>query len=105
MRCKRWWIALLSFLLGGLALGCTRSAVHKKQPPDPLLWSKRSVAGNSQGDDTHKTARLDTPSMDPTLAALAEPAPLMPSHVPVTPMLADRASVRLLSPNGDGQGP
>jgi hypothetical protein len=36
---------LAALLLGGAAVGCTRSAVRQKTPPDPLLVSKKPVEG------------------------------------------------------------
>ena len=39
---------LTALLLGGAVTGCTRSAVHQKTPPDPLLVSKKPVEGLPQ---------------------------------------------------------
>jgi hypothetical protein len=103
MRRKLGWIALASFLLCGLTVGCTRPAVQQKQPPDPLLWSKRSVAGKPSDDDKHQSARLDTQDRDPALTVLDDPAPAVPVHLRVTPLLADRADARLLAPQDGGR--
>jgi hypothetical protein len=102
MRCKFRRIVSLSILLGGLALGCTRPAVQQKQPPDPLLWSKRSVAGKAEDGDTHKVSRLESPGRDSTVAVLSAPAPLTPVRLQVSPVSNDRADAQLLPPEMEG---
>jgi hypothetical protein len=53
-------IGLAALLLGGAALGCTRSAVRNKTPPDPLLVSKKPVEGVPQ-PATPPSARAEVP--------------------------------------------
>lgn len=51
---------LAAVLLSGAAVGCTRSAVRQKTPPDPLLVSKKPVEGVPQGTPA-ATARVEVP--------------------------------------------
>jgi hypothetical protein len=52
--------ALAALLLGGAAVGCTKSAVRQKTPPDPLLVSKKPVEGVPQ-TAPQATARGEVP--------------------------------------------
>jgi len=38
-------VACITFLFGSALLGCTRTAVQQKSPPDPLLVTKPPVEG------------------------------------------------------------
>jgi hypothetical protein len=51
---------LAAVLLGGAAVGCTKSAVRQKSPPDPLLVSKKPVEGVPQAA-APAAARLEVP--------------------------------------------
>jgi hypothetical protein len=51
---------LAVLLLGGAAVGCTKSAVRQKTPPDPLLVSKKPVEGVPQSAPP-ATARVEVP--------------------------------------------
>jgi hypothetical protein len=51
---------LAAVLLGGAAVGCTKPAVRKKTPPDPLLVSKKPVEGVPQAAPA-ATARVEVP--------------------------------------------
>ncbi len=51
---------LAALLLCGVAVGCTRSAVRQKTPPDPLLVSKKPVEGVPQAAPP-ATARVEVP--------------------------------------------
>jgi hypothetical protein len=100
------WAALVLASLPGL--GCTRNATQQKQPPDPLLWSKRSVVGKSPvATEVQQTSRLDVPTpLGGKHDALASrpadpPAGVVPAQQQVTPLLADRAQARLLPPRLD----
>ncbi len=69
MRRKLRHFGVMTLILGGVSLGCTRSAVQHKEPPDPLLVTKKPVEGRQRptdGDLTHETP----------------PPPPMPAHDP-----------------------
>jgi hypothetical protein len=51
---------LFALLLAGAALGCTKSAVRQKTPPDPLLVSKKPVEGVPQAPPP-PSARVEVP--------------------------------------------
>jgi hypothetical protein len=55
---RLWRFGLMTLLLSSLALGCTKAAVQHKEPPDPLLVTKKPVEG--------RPARLESePAYDP----------------------------------------
>jgi hypothetical protein len=80
--CRLTWAALA---LGGVTLGCHRSAVQQKLPPDPLITSKKPVEGRPQAEVPHPLVRLDPPP--PPLPALrdgysnVEPPPVRPARL------------------------
>jgi hypothetical protein len=55
-------IGLAAPVVAGACLGCNRSAVRDKPPPDPLLTSKKSVEGRPSVSRSLGTARLDLPA-------------------------------------------
>jgi hypothetical protein len=64
-------VLLMAALLVGVAPGCTRSAVKQKQPPDPLLLSKKPVEGKPTSLERDMSARLDfAPPPAPVLPPL-----------------------------------
>jgi hypothetical protein len=93
MRRLRQLIGAAALILSSLnLLGCTRSAMQQKTPPDPLLWSKRPVAGKtSSTSESHQTSRLDAPP------------PLIGEGNSLAALAADRPQARLLPLERDGQ--
>jgi hypothetical protein len=71
MRRRRWRDWLMAALGGVLALGCEKAAVKPSYPPDPVLLSKRPVAGKPA----------------------AAPATVIVKEEPVTPVLPESALV------------
>lgn len=71
-RSLRQFALLATVLTAAGAGGCTRSLVQHKQPPDPLLVSKKPVEGKPRGDApaprSETAARIDPPP-PPTTAA------------------------------------
>jgi hypothetical protein len=68
-----------TLLLGGATFGCHRSAVQPKQPPDPLLMTKKPVEGRLRGNGPGASARAEmipspVPVRDPVTAAPGQPA-------------------------------
>jgi hypothetical protein len=51
---RRTWIqgVLASVILGGAVAGCHKPAVREKPVPDPLLTSKKPIAGRTIGTAT-----------------------------------------------------
>jgi hypothetical protein len=58
---RLWRIGLSALVVGAALLGCNRSSVRDKAPPDPLLTSKRAVEGKANVSRSLGTARLETP--------------------------------------------
>jgi hypothetical protein len=61
-------IGLMTLILGGAALGCTRSAVQHKEPPDPLLVTKKPVEGRPRGAEADPG--YDNPPPPPAVPAV-----------------------------------
>jgi hypothetical protein len=59
--------AALAVVLAALA-GCHQPAVQQKQPPDPLLISKKPVEGTPRGPDGDLSARVQPPPPPPLSA-------------------------------------
>jgi hypothetical protein len=58
-------LALLAAVVAAAGGGCTRSLVQHKQPPDPLLVSKKPVEGKPRTAAAPRgeaTARVDPPA-------------------------------------------
>jgi hypothetical protein len=71
---RLWRTVLCALVLGGATFGCHRSAVQNKQPPDPLLMTKKPVEGRLRGNEPGMTARAEmipspVPARDPAAAA------------------------------------
>jgi hypothetical protein len=81
MRRRLRHFGLITLLLGSVALGCTRSAVQHKEPPDPLLVTKKPVEGRPQRADTDPA--YEAPPAPP---ADREPLPIpVPPGTPILP--------------------
>ncbi len=65
------WITLL---LGGTLLGCHKSAVQHKEPPDPLLVSKPAVEGRPNTARYNPLARTGPTPPPPAPAGADTPA-------------------------------
>jgi hypothetical protein len=54
---RRFWMeyVLGGVLLGGCLGGCHKPAIREKPVPDPLLTSKKPIAGRTMGTDLHAT--------------------------------------------------
>ncbi len=50
---------LLALLIGGVVLGCHKNMVQQKQPPDPLLISKKPIEGKATPGDPVLFPRID----------------------------------------------
>lgn len=50
---------LLALLIGGIVLGCHKPMVQQKQPPDPLLISKKPIEGKETPGDPVLVPRID----------------------------------------------
>jgi hypothetical protein len=74
---------LLLLLLGGIVMGCHKSMVQQKVPPDPLLISKKPIEGKSEQGEPFLATRIDpqppplprreVPPPDPTRTVHATP--------------------------------
>ncbi len=73
-RLRRW--GLMTLLLGGMTLGCTRAAVQHKEPPDPLLVTKKPVEGRPRRAD----ADLAPDAMQPPPPPVRESSPVNVLH-------------------------
>jgi hypothetical protein len=63
-------VGWITVLCGGTLLGCHKSAVQHKEPPDPLLVTKPAVAGKSHSSNAGPLARSEpTPPPAPPAAA------------------------------------
>ena len=82
-------IGLLAVILGGMALGCTKAAVQHKEPPDPLLVTKKPVEGRPRRADAD-------PAFD------APPPPPPPDREPNS---LQRSQRRHSAPPRGGYGP
>jgi hypothetical protein len=100
-------VGLASLLLGGVTIGCTKPAVQHKEPPDPLLVTKKPVEGRPrplEADNTrtevpftprpgiHLVFPLWPPAdreASPVKARHEEPAPVPPALTGIEPV-ADR---------------
>jgi hypothetical protein len=57
MTLRTWMHGILAgVLLGGAVAGCHKPAVREKPVPDPLLTSKKPIAGRTIGTDSHWAA-------------------------------------------------
>jgi hypothetical protein len=78
------WQIGLSVLLLGATLGCTRSAVQQKPPPDPLLVTKKPVEGKPTSFKSEAAVRIDPPPPPYPARQYANgdmPAPVRPVQV------------------------
>jgi hypothetical protein len=71
---RLWRIVLGTLVLGIAGFGCHRSAVQNKQPPDPLLMTKKPVEGRLRGNEPGMTAQAEmvpspVPAQDPAAAS------------------------------------
>jgi hypothetical protein len=76
MRRELWRTVGAVLLLGSSVVGCHRSAVQQKQPPDPLLMSKLPVKGKPTSLPLEQSARLGPlppPTPDGDYATAAPP--------------------------------
>jgi hypothetical protein len=85
MAAKLGRIGLATLVLGGLTLGCHRNAVQKKQPPDPLLVTKKPVEGRPHAPEPEASVRAEPPEPPAPAADLrtvsvppSPPAPVPP---------------------------
>lgn len=74
MRRNMWRFCMGFLLISSFTLGCHRAAIQQKQPPDPLLVSKKPIEGKS-------VSANPTPTSDPT-ARRSPVAPVMPGREP-----------------------
>jgi hypothetical protein len=63
-------------LIVGLTVGCHRNAVQHKDPPDPLLITKKPVEGRPRPADTTAAAWNEPPP------PMRDPSPLAPQDEP-----------------------
>jgi hypothetical protein len=76
------WIALLC----GTLVGCHKSAVQHKEPPDPLLVTKPAVTGKSHSSNGSSLARSEpTPPPNPPAAADSPTSVRRDNFAPVRP--------------------
>jgi hypothetical protein len=89
---RRTWMqgVLTGVLLAGAAAGCHKPAVREKPVPDPLLTSKKPIAGRTIGTDNHWAAGEELP-----------PPPPPGSDFP--PSRGDAVIVRMLGPRAPEQ--
>jgi hypothetical protein len=76
-------IGLMTLILGVATLGCTRSAVQHKEPPDPLLVTKKPVEGRPRSADglpAHDAPRPPAPPMHDPAALSVQGEGLDPTH-------------------------
>jgi hypothetical protein len=93
-------LGLMVLLLGGVALGCTKAAVQHKEPPDPLLVTKKPVEGRPRPADAPHDAPLPPPLPDHERFPLSVQGD---GPDPSRPALLGIESIRV--PNPPGQGP
>jgi len=82
-----------TLLIGGALLGCHKSAIQHKEPPDPLLVTKPPVEGRPHtAKSSPLTGNEPTPPMppsgdSPTSVRHDGAAPVRPAHLlsPITP--------------------
>jgi hypothetical protein len=85
-------VGLASLLLGGVTLGCTKPAVQHKEPPDPLLVTKKPVEGRPRSWEADN-ARTESPvppapgrEVVPVNVRHDEPAPVPPALLGIEPV-------------------
>jgi hypothetical protein len=88
-------------LLGSATLGCHKSSVEQKVPPDPLLISKKPIEGQPHPDLKDLPQRPDPlppppPQNRDTAFAPTQPAITTTSHYPDAPY--DTMPARLTAP-------
>jgi hypothetical protein len=80
----------MSLLLGGVTLGCTRTAVQHKEPPDPLLVTKKPVEGRPRRAD----ADIAFEAIQPPPPPAREPSPVNVLHGGPAPLGVEPATGR-----------
>jgi hypothetical protein len=82
--------ALAAALVGGPLAGCHKNAVQHKEPPDPLLVTKKSVEGRPRSPEASTAWNEPTPPPVPN----REPLPLTAQQGPVVPPLPPLAGAQ-----------
>jgi hypothetical protein len=73
--------ALATGLLAGALVGCHKNAIQRKEPPDPLLVTKKPVEGRPRPAETTTAWNEPTPPPVPN----REPLPISAQQAPVVP--------------------
>jgi hypothetical protein len=91
-------LALAAALAAGALAGCQHSAVQTKQPPDPLLVTKKPVEGKPRSPEDDLSARVQPPAPPiPTSDFAGSPRP-----DPSQPVRHVQLRIEPLSPTTDG---